>query len=158
MIPRAGPSTLRSVTKPAVAPPPGAKTSTVAYRVPFYDTDAMRIVHHANYVRYFELARVELLSLHDMPYTEYIAQGLHFVVTSLEVEFHRAARFGDRLEITCWLEWVKGVSLRIRYRIECEGETAVTGSTTHALVSADGKPVRIPEERRKRLASLVAPS
>ena len=47
-------------------PPAGATTSTVRHRVPFYETDAMAIVHHANYVRYFELARVVWLDEHDV--------------------------------------------------------------------------------------------
>ena len=42
--------------------PSGAQTSSIDYRVPFYDTDAMGIVHHANYVRYLELARVAFSS------------------------------------------------------------------------------------------------
>ena len=42
--------------------PSGAPMSSVQYRVPFYDTDAMAIVHHANYVRYLELVRVRFLA------------------------------------------------------------------------------------------------
>ena len=48
------------------------------HRVPFYETDAMGIVHHANYVKYLELARVVYLEEHDRSYRDYMAEGLHF--------------------------------------------------------------------------------
>ena len=59
--------------------PERARTSRIDYRVPFYDTDAMAVVHHANYVRYLELARVRFLAEHDEPYTRYVEQGYHVV-------------------------------------------------------------------------------
>jgi len=147
------------MTKPAeLAPAPHAKVGRVHYGVPFYDTDGMRIVHHANYARYFELGRVRLLAEHDLPYGEYIARGMHFVVTSLSIDFHRAAHFEDLLEITCWVVWVKGVSLRLAYRITRDDECLVTGTTTHAMVDAEGRPTRIPPDRRQRLSSLIGGS
>lgn len=125
--------------------------------MPFFDTDAMGIVHHANYVRYFELARVRLLEEHHRPYTEYLSDGRHFAVTRVEVEYHQAARFDDRLGVTCWLTWVRGASLGVAYRIT-RGETAlVSGITEHALVDNDGRPRRIPMAAREQLAALVAP-
>ena len=56
-------------------PPAGAAASTCRHRVPFYETDAMGIVHHSNYVRYFELARVVWLDEHDVPYRQIVAEG-----------------------------------------------------------------------------------
>ena len=136
--------------------PPGATTTTLVHRVPFFDTDAMGIVHHANYLRYFELARVQWLAEHDRPYREYVEQGLHFAVTRVEADYRRPARFDDALRVTAWLAWVKHASLAIAYAIHCDEELLVTGSTEHAAVDADsGRPRRMPRERRAHMLGLV---
>lgn len=138
--------------------PDGARISTVTVRVPFFDTDAMGIVHHANYVRYLELARVRLLEEHQRPYTEWLERGLHFAVTRVELDYRRAARFDDRLEVSAWLRWVRGASLSIGYFLATSGETVATGSTEHAMVDDDGRLRRIPGELRQEMAALVAPA
>jgi acyl-CoA thioester hydrolase len=137
-------------------PPPGAKTATISYRVPFYDTDAMRVVHHARYVHYLELARIQYLDEHDRPYREYVAEGLHFAVTGLVVRYQQAARYDDRLQVTCWLEWLKRVSLAIGYVVKRDGDLIATATTEHALVSDDGKLVAIPPARHALLAAALA--
>jgi acyl-CoA thioester hydrolase len=108
----------------------------------------MGIVHHANYLKYFEQARVCWLEEHDQPYTKYIEQKLHFAVTHVELDYRRSARFDDRLEVTTWIEKIRGASLRMAYRIECGGELLVTGATEHAAVDDEGRVRRIPKERR----------
>jgi acyl-CoA thioester hydrolase len=137
------------------APPAGARTSTIGYRVPFYDTDAMRVVHHARYVHYLELARIVYLDEHDRPYREYVAEGLHYAVTRIEIEYQQAARFDDRLEVTCWLDWLKRVSLQIGYAIRRGDELIATAATEHAMVSDEGKLTPIPPARRAVLAGLL---
>ncbi len=142
---------------PRNEPPAGATASSVRHRVPFYETDAMAVVHHSNYVRYFELARIVWLDEHDVPYREVVEQGLHYATTRVEVSFHRATRFDDRLEITTWLAWVRGASLGMAYVIRCGDELIATGSTEHAAVDLEGRLRRLPRERALRLRTLVAP-
>ena len=140
------------------APPPGVLTSTIVYRVPFYDTDAMRVVHHARYVHYLELARIEYLDQHDRPYREYVAEGLHYAVTGMELRYREAARYDDRLRVTCWLAWLKKVSLAIGYVIYRDSTWIASATTEHALVDDDGKLVAIPAERRLCLAKGLPPA
>jgi acyl-CoA thioester hydrolase len=137
------------------SPPEGAKTSTIFYRVPFYDTDAMRIVHHARYVHYFELARIAFLDEHDRPYREYVAEGLHYAVTRCELAYQMPARFDDRLGVTCWIDWLKRVSLAIGYVIRRGDDLIATGATEHAMVSDEGKLVAIPPGRRSVLQAAL---
>jgi len=117
----------------------------------------MRVVHHANYVKYLELARVQLLDEHHRPYTEYVAEGLHFAVTRVELDYHQAARFDDRIAVTAWLRWVRGASLGVGYAIARGDELLVSGSTEHVLVDEKGRPRRLPKLQRAELAGLVAP-
>ena len=133
---------------------PGAE-SRAHHRVAFYETDAMGIVHHANYLRFFEQARVLWLEEHHRPYTEYVADDLHFAVTHADLDYQQAGRFDDRLEIVTWMEWVRGASLRMAYRIEREGAVLVTGATEHAAVNGEGRVRRIPKPQREDLARLV---
>jgi len=117
----------------------------------------MGIVHHSNYLRLFEQARVVWLDEHDEPYTRYMARGLHFAVTRAEVDYHKSARFDDELEVRVWLAWVRGASLAMAYRVEREGELLTTGITEHAAVDSEGRVRRIPRERRDNLRRQLAP-
>ena len=135
--------------------PAGATVSTVRHRVPFYETDAMRIVHHANYVRYLELARIAWLDEHDVPYREYAEQGIHYATTRVELDYHRAARFDEVVEVTTWLEWVRGASLRMAYELRCEEALVASGATEHAAVDDAGRARRLPRERLDNLRPLA---
>jgi acyl-CoA thioester hydrolase len=153
------------VPTPERAPAAGA-TTAIRYRVPFFDTDAMQVVHHANYVRYLELARLQFLEEYDAPYARYLEQGLHFAVTRCELSYRRPARFGDELTIRCWLQRVGGASLALGYEIARGSEQLATACTEHALIDAreaedpgrSGVPrvARIPRERLRALRALVA--
>jgi acyl-CoA thioester hydrolase len=121
--------------------------------VGFHETDAMGIVHHANYLKFFEDARVVWLDEHDLGYPHYMDLGLHFAVTHVEVDYKQSARFDDRLEVTTRMDWVGGASLRMSYRITRGDELLVTGATEHAAVNGEGRVRRIPREDRLRLAS-----
>jgi len=137
-------------------PPPGAHVSVVEHRVPFYETDAMKVVHHSNHVRYLELARIAWLDEHHRPYRDYVAEDLHFATTRVELDYLRPATYDDVLRIATWLEWVRGASLRMAYEIRCDGALVSTAATEHAVVDGEGRLRRIPRERRVELAALAA--
>jgi acyl-CoA thioester hydrolase len=137
-------------------PPPGARVTTLSHRVPFYETDAMGVVHHSNYVRYLELARIVWLDEHHRPYRAYVADGFHFATTRVELDYLRSAAYDDVLRVATWLEWVRGASLRMAYLIDCGDELISTGATEHAVVDLEGRVRRLPRERRAELALLAA--
>ena len=139
----------------APASSPAPNRSTVRHRVPFYETDAMAVVHHSNYVRYLELARLAWMDEHDRPYREYVAEGLHFTTTAMSLRFLRPAQFDDTVEITTWLDWVRRVTLRMSYEIRRGQELLATAETEHAMVDLQGRPRRIPVERRAGLVRLA---
>ena len=142
-----------SATESAAIP---CAEATLHHRVQFFETDAMGIVHHANYVRYLEMARIEWMDIHDRPYSEYVAMDRHFSTTRVEIDYKRAARFDDRLVTRVRLAWVRGASLGMSYEIQLDGENVAIAETRHAMVNGDGRPVRIPKERRDSLQGLLA--
>jgi acyl-CoA thioester hydrolase len=144
--------------RPASPPPAGVARTTLRHRVAFYETDAMAIVHHANYVRFLELVRVVWMDEHDRPYREYAAEGLHFATTRVEIDYRRSASFDDAIDITAWMEWVRGASLGMAYQIHRGDDLVATAATEHAMVDLEGRPRRIPPDRRKVLLQRVASS
>ena len=93
------------------APPDDRPHSTLARRVAFHETDAMGIVHHANYLRYLEDSRILLLDEHDRPYRWYVDAGLHFAVRRVEIDYRRSAGFDDRLDVDVWVDAARGAAL-----------------------------------------------
>jgi len=143
------------VSKPAVTPPEGAAVSIYRHRVAFFETDAMGIVHHANYVRHLELARIHWLDEHDQPYRLYAEQGLHYATTHMEIDYHRSTGFDDWIEIVAWLDWVRGASMHIDYELTCDGDRVATASTVHAMVNREGRVRRIPKKQAENLRRLA---
>ncbi len=129
--------------------------STVRHRVAFYETDAMAVVHHSNYVRFLELARVVWLEEHDEPYTALMARGIHYATIRVEIDYLGAARFDDVIEISTWLDWVRGASLRMAYELRCDGARVATAATKHAAVDAQGRVTRLPRDRLAHIRGLA---
>lgn len=130
--------------------------SVLEHRVAFWETDAMGVMHHANYVKLLEMARVLWLGEHDVPYREWVDRERHFAVTRLDVRYRRAVQFHDPLEVAVWLEWVKGASCGIGYEVRTGADLVATALTEHGMVDGTGRPVRIPAERRKSMAGKAA--
>jgi len=118
----------------------------------------MGVVHHSNYIRWFELARVEWLVEHDRPYTDYLEADLQFAVTHAEADYRRSARFGEEVAVSAWMLEVRGASLRMAYRVTRGDEVVACGETEHAAVDGEGRLRRIPKTDRERLARKVAPA
>lgn len=139
--------------------PSGASVSCLEHRVTFFETDAMKIVHHSNYILFFELARVVWLDEWDEPYLRYFESDVHLATTKVHVEYKMSARFDDVIQIHVWLEWVRGASLRMAYSIDRGDDHLVSGWTEHAAVSGEGKIRRIPKANRERMsrAMIVEP-
>ena len=135
--------------------PEGAVTISFSHRVGFHETDAMGIVHHSNYLKFCENARVCWLETHDKSYADWMEMGLHFAVTKVDLDYKLPAKFDDRIEVVTWLEWVRGASLAMAYRIERDGTLLVTGRTEHASINDDGKVRRLPKEDRERMGKFA---
>ncbi|NLF19126.1 MAG: acyl-CoA thioesterase [Lentisphaerae bacterium] len=125
-------------------------TSPVAcvhYRVPYADTDQMRVVYYANYLVYFERARNELLRVIGFPYRDIEARGYALPVLHAQIDYKGAARYDDDLEIRAWVGWVKPVRLRVDCTVSCGGVVLAEGHTVHAFVTlATLKPTRVPAD------------
>ncbi|MDU6522658.1 MAG: acyl-CoA thioesterase, partial [Enterococcus sp.] len=86
-------------------------------RKPFYyETDKMGIIHHANYIRWFEEARVDVLSFMDYPFEKIEADGIMIPVLGVSSEYKEMIRFGDEIVIQPIVTKYTGTRMNFEYR------------------------------------------
>ncbi len=138
--------------------PPETKTASIAYRVPYADTDMMGVVYYGNYLTLFERCRNELMRRTGVTYREMEAAGFMLPVIEAHVNYRAPAFYDDLLTVTSWLEAAGGATIKICCHVS-RGETLLaSGHTVHACIAADGRrPVRIPAYLRDFIADSGAP-
>jgi acyl-CoA thioester hydrolase len=120
-------------------------------KVIFGDTDAMGVAYYGNYLRWFEIGRVELLRTNGISYRDLTDQGIHLPVIETGCKYLRPARYDDEITIFSGIERIEKVRIRFAYRIESGGETLTTGFTEHAFTDKEGRVIRPPEEIVKKI-------
>ncbi len=114
-------------------------------RVRYQETDAQGRVHHANYIKYFEIGRVEMLRASGISYRELEELGILLVVVDLKCNFFAGAKYDDLLLLTTKIKKSRGVRIQHTYELTLEGELIVSGETTVASVDPAGNVVRLPQ-------------
>ena len=97
----------------------------------YYETDQMGIVHHSNYIRYFEEARLDMMEQVGLSYAAMEDHGLIIPVLSVACEYIKPVLFGDK------------VQMQFVYEIYCEGELRTKGESRHCFLDKEMKPVRM---------------
>ncbi len=133
---------------------PQALPEVLTVRVAFADTDAMGVAWHGNYLRWFEMARTELMRPTELPYTTLVGRGIHLPVIEAQVRYRKPARYDDLLIVRIGRVHASGVRLRIDYRIECGANLIVTGHTEHAFTDTEGRVIRPPRDVKDVFARL----
>ena len=103
----------------------------------------MGVVHHANYIVWFELARTRLCSLSGFHYADIERLGYLLMVTGVEARYHRPARYGDVVRVTCWCERLGSRGLRFAYEVH-KGERAAGHRDHRARLDRDGDRPAVP--------------
>lgn len=121
---------------------------TLPIRVYYEDTDAGGVVYYANYLRYLERARTELMRTRGIDVAELATRGVLFVIVRASLEYRRPAVLGDLLTVETVVADLRRASIRFDYLIRrtATGEDLVTASTTAACVTPDRKVIRLPDE------------
>ena len=136
-----------------------AEQGTIALDIPvrFVETDMMGVVHHSNYLVWFEAARVAWMDAAGMPYVEVAAGGNHFAVTGVAVEYRASARFGDIVRVIVGLSQLRSRQVTFAYTVmnARDGTLLSTGHTEHICVDLAGRMAKIPQAVVDRLAAGV---
>lgn len=123
---------------------------TCQHRVQFYETDEMGIVHHSNYLRFCEEARVAWA--HSRGLIDYQKKGSAsmFAVYETRVRHLKPAFFGDEIEIQLEAK-SEGVRIHIQYRLNARGQTLAVAETTHVSLDPNLKLMRLPAAMKEIL-------
>ena len=115
-------------------------------RVIYGDTDNMGVAYHANYLRWFEMGRTEMIRFLGLTYKSIESKGVYLPVSEVYCKFRSPAHYDDLIEIETTLDTRVRGGIKFDYRIFPEdGQTLlVEGYTKHACLNADGKVVRPP--------------
>jgi len=117
----------------------------ITIRVRYAEVDRMGLLHHANYLVYFEQGRTELLRTLGMSYRDLEDQGYLLVLTKLEVRYRRPAHFDDVLTVRTTAVKTTAVRIDHRYEVFRDGELLTEGTTTLACVDRAGRPQPLPD-------------
>jgi acyl-CoA thioester hydrolase len=121
----------------------------VTIRVRYAETDRMGLLHHANYLIYFEQGRTELLRSHGLSYKDLEDQGFLLVLTKIEVKYRWPAHYDDVLTLKTIVTRTTSVRIDHRYELYCEGRLLAEGASTLACVDREGRPQALPDFLRE---------
>jgi acyl-CoA thioester hydrolase len=117
----------------------------IEIRVRYQETDGQGRVHHANYLTWFELGRVELLRAAGHSYRELEEAGIFLVVADVRIQYFLPAFFDDVLRLVTATITAKGARIKHRYQIFRGEELLAEGTTTVACVNRQGRVTRLPQ-------------
>ena len=117
----------------------------------------MGIVHHANYLQYFEAARVDWLHKRGISYDIWQRNGVHLPVVETRLRYKKPARFDEHIEVVCTCAEVTRVTVRFTYRVMRGEELLVEGDTLLACVGHELTLKRIPAPIAEALARAEIP-
>lgn len=132
--------------------------TTVRHKVNFYDTDAMAVVHHSNYIRWFEIGRVEFLREAGITLNQLMDGGYVFPITEVSAKYVNSAKFDDELIIETTPEALTKAKMAFTYRIlrASDDTLLVTGRTQNVFTSMEtGKITRLPENYYNKLKAML---
>ncbi len=132
-----------------------ANTAEYRHTVQYYETDKMGITHHSNYIRWMEEARVDFLSGTGWDYLKLEQMGVISAVVSVSCDFKHPTTFSDVVTVRTTATEFNGVTMRFEYVMTNEnGDVVCTGTSLHAFLGSEGKPIIIKRKFPELYASL----
>lgn len=118
--------------------------------VRYAETDAMRVVHHASFIVYFEEGRSSYARQRGSDYAHFEEQGYFLVVSEVGARYLKPAVYGQQISVRCWIQEMKSRALTFAYEIVVAAtrEVLVTGFSKHICVTRDGQVAKLPESWR----------
>ena len=132
--------------------------SEIRLRVYYEDTDLAGVVYYANYLKFIERGRTELLRGAGIDQSRLkTEEGLVFVVRRLEAEYLAPARFDDLLTVATGVAALRGASVEMEQRVRRDDALLFRARVGLACMGLDGRPRRLPSAIRAILGGNLAP-
>ena len=114
-------------------------------KINYYETDKMGIVHHSNYIRFFEEARCALLEKAELPYDLMEEKGIMSPVLGVSCKYKQHVTFGDIIEIHTYIKEFSGVKFTVGYEIynKKTNVLCVSGESNHCFTDSNLKPLNL---------------
>ncbi|WP_373471012.1 acyl-CoA thioesterase [Carnobacterium alterfunditum] len=121
------------------------------HQAQYYETDQMGIIHHSNYIRWFEEARTNLLDQMGFGYDQMEKLGIIVPVLAITCTYKSMVYFNDRVYIIPKIEAFNGIRLTISYQIfdKLTGELRTTGESKHCFLDKNNRPVSLKKQQPK---------
>ena len=118
---------------------------TYLHKVQYYETDQMGFVHHSNYIRWFEEARIDFMTKIGLDYQKLEEQGCLSPVLSVNCQYRKSVKFGETVQIVTRLLEFGNVKFKLSYQVlDSEtGELRAEGESTHCFINPQGKPISL---------------
>ncbi len=122
--------------------------------VRYAETDQMGMVHHAEYLVWFEEGRSAWMRAFGRNYADFEAEGFFLPVSEVHARFLAPARYGRQVTVRTWPEVLRSRMVKLAYEVvDAEtDQTLVTGYTRHVCMTREGQVVRLPEAWRRFFA------
>lgn len=119
--------------------------SAYEHQAQYYETDQMGIIHHSNYIRWMESARIWWMKQQGVDYKEMERAGIISPVLEVSCQYKTMVHFEDTVLIEPKIEKYNGVRLELSYRITDKetGELRSIGSSKHCFLNQNGTPVSL---------------
>jgi len=126
-----------------------ARNYQYEHLVQYYETDQMGVVHHSNYIRWFEEARVQFFEEIGLGYRQMEESGVISPVVSVNAHFKTMTKFYDTVYIRLIVTKYSGVRMSFNYEIvdKVTGEVRCTGESEHCFISPEGRILSIKREK-----------
>ena len=114
----------------------------------YHETDQMAIVHHSNYVKWMEEARIAFMNEIGVPYAQMEREGIISPVVEISVNYKDMVRFDDKVEVRVQLTEYNGVTLGLSYEMwnESTQKVCTQGTSKHCFLK-DGKIIALKKSR-----------
>lgn len=121
-------------------------------KINYYETDAMKVVHHSNYIRFLEESRIYLMDKIGLPYSKMEEEGIIIPVIGVNCTYKHPAKFDDLIEIKVVIKEYTGVKLVVEYEIINKSNNdavVLTGETRHCFTNQEMKPISLKRTNQK---------
>ena len=118
-------------------------------KVNYYETDQMGVVHHSNYIRWMEEARVSFLEKIGIGYDKMEEDGIVSPVLSVNCDFKKPFKFGEEFLIELYVTSFDGIRLQLEYKIMKDEELCVLGTSKHCFVDKNFRPMHLKKSAKK---------
>jgi acyl-CoA thioester hydrolase len=115
------------------------------HKTQYYETDQMGVIHHSNYIRFMEEARVDLMQQLGIGMVQMESLGIIIPVLTVSCEYKRMTRFDEKVTIRLRAKSYNGIKLFLDYTIKnsANGELKAIGSSSHGFITRDGRPISL---------------